>query len=135
MKKNDFYRKAHLVAAAIRILEHRESAPASIEGLSHLLLFSPEEILRLCRRMADMDIIQIMEKAGDLRIFLKDHLKIEDIPVAAESSTMASELMKFMQSRENQQKKIDALAAEQAEKKKKRNQELEQKLKDVLKKK
>ncbi len=135
MKKDDFYSKAHLVVAAIRILEYRDAAPASIDAINSLLMFSSEETLRLCRRMADLDIIQILEKAGDIRIFIKDHLKIEDISASAEPDSMASELMKFMQSRENQQKKIEALAAEQAEKKKKRHEELEQKLKNVLNKK
>jgi len=133
MKKNDFYTKAHLIVAAIRVHEHTHAGPPAIEDVCHTLSISLEEGNRLCLKLEDMDILDILEKTGEARLFVKNHLKIEEISVQEEQHTIQAELEEFKKSREEHIKKIKSIQSEQAEKKRKLHEELEQKLKKSLK--
>lgn len=134
MEKNNFYTKAHLIVAAIRIHEHTHAGPPAIEDICRTLSISLEEGNRLCLKLKDMGIIDILEKTGEARIFVKDHLKIEEIPVQEPQPNIQAELEKFKKSKEAHIKKIKSIQSEQAEKKRKLHEELEQKLKNSLKK-
>jgi len=134
MVNNTFYENTHLIVAAIRIIEHTHGTPPTIVQICQTLNFSLEKGNQLCRKLGALDIIEIMDAAGDTRIFIKDHLKIEEIQDQPEPIDMESELLKFKKSQKKHQKKIDTIKAEQAEKKKKLHSELEEKLKKVLKK-
>jgi hypothetical protein len=65
---------------------------------------------------------------------VKDHRKIEQISDQPEESRLEAELRKFKQARQAQGVDLDSVKTEQADKKKKLHQELEQKLKNNLKK-
>ena len=134
MKKNDFYTKAHLIVAAIRIHEHTHAGPPAIEDICRSLSISLEEGNRLCLKLEDMEIVDILEKTGEARLFVKDHIKIEEIPVYQEQNNIQADLEKFKKSREENIKKIKSIQSEYADKKKKLHEELEQKLKNSLKK-
>ena len=134
MKKNNLYTLAHLVVAAIRIHEHKHSGPPTIENICETLSISLEEGNRLCLKLSEMQIIEALEKPGGTRLFVKDHLAIEEIPNHPETNNLQSELDQFKKSRETQIKKIKSFQSEQAEKKKKLHEELEQKLKNIIKK-
>jgi hypothetical protein len=128
------YEYAHLVVSAIRVLEHRLSAPPALEDVSELLGVSIEETNRLCRKFRDLEVIEMMEKSDSTRLFVKDHRKIEQISDQPEESRLEAELRKFKQARQAQGVDLDSVKTEQADKKKKLHQELEQKLKNNLKK-
>jgi len=134
MNQKNFYINAHLIVAAIRILEYQNGKPPTMDDISRTLNISIEECNQLCRKLNELHIVELIEKTGDIRAFIKDHLKIEEIPKQPEQPGIESELLKFKQSRKEHLKKIDAIKAEQAEKKKKLHAELEEKLKNVLKK-
>ena len=134
MGKNNFYTKAHLIVAAIRLHEHTHSGPPAIEDICRTLSISLEEGNRLCLKLTDLNIIDILKKTGDARIFIKDHLKIEEIPFQEAQPNILDELEKFKKSKKVQIEKIKSIQSEQAEKKKKLHEELEQKLKNSLKK-
>ena len=134
MKKNNFYIKAHLVVAAIRLHEHTHAGPPAIEDICRTLSISLEEGNRLCLKLSDLNIIDILEKTGEARIFVKDHLKIEEIPFQEAKPNISAELEKFKKSKEAHIKKIKSIQSGQAEKKRKLHEELEQKLKNSLKK-
>ena len=133
MEVKNYYTKAHLIISAVRILEYKDASPPTIENICNLLSFSLEEGYRLCRKLKNLQAIDMIEKSDEVRIFITDHKKLEDIESQDEISTMESELMKFKQSKEEQKKKIETFQAEQAEKKKKLHEELEKKLKKELK--
>jgi F0F1-type ATP synthase alpha subunit len=133
MDPKKFYTQAHLFVAAIRIIEHKESSPPSLEKICSLLSISLEEGSRLYRKLNELQIIDIVEKADESRIFIADHKKLEDIPVQDDVSSFESELLKFKMTKEAQKKKIESIQAEQAERKKKLHEELEKKLKKDLK--
>ncbi len=134
MAQKSLYEYAHLIVSAIRILEYRMSAPPSMEDVSGMLEASIEETNRLCRKFKEFDIIEILDRAGTTRLFVKDHLKIEDLPRESEESRLEAELKKFKQARESQRVDLKSVKSEQAEKKKKLHEELEKKLKENFKK-
>lgn len=134
MKKTNLYDMAHLVVSAIRIHEHQHSVPPTTEDLCIMLAISPEEGSRLCHKLSDYEIIEALQKPGGTRLFIKDHLKIEDIPAQPENVNLQSELDQFKKAREAQMAKIKSIQTEQAEKKKKLHEELEKKLKTIKKK-
>ena len=76
----DLYASAHLVVAAIRIIEHQNASPSSFEELCKVLTFSLEQGHYLCRKLAEMEIISIIEGAYGTKLYIKDHLKLEEIP-------------------------------------------------------
>lgn len=133
MKKNNLYTLAHLVIAAIRIHEHKHSGPPTIENICDALLISLEEGNRLSHKLSAMQIIEALDKPGGTRLFVKNHLLIEDIPDQPEINNLQSELDQFKESRKEQINKIKSIQTEQAEKKKKLQEELDQKLKSILK--
>ncbi|MBS3757622.1 MAG: hypothetical protein KGY61_03065 [Desulfobacterales bacterium] len=134
MAEKSLYEYAHLVVSAIRVLEYKMSAPPALEDVSEMLETSVEEANRLCRKLKASEIIELLDKAGSTRLFVKDHLKIEELPKASEQSRLASELEKFKQARQSQKVALDSVKTEQSEKKKKLHEELEKKLKEGLKK-
>ena len=78
--KNDFYSQAHLMVAAIRVFEHINSRPPTIEDLCQTINFSIEKGNFICRKLEELDIIEAVEGSYGTRLFVRDHLKIEDIP-------------------------------------------------------
>jgi len=133
MKNNNLYTLAHLVVSAIRIHEHKHSGPPTIENICEALSISLEEGNRLNIKLSGMQIIQALEKPGGTRLFVKNHLLIEDIPDQQEVNNLQSELDQFQESRKEQIKKIKTIQSDQVQKKKKLQEELDQKLKSILK--
>ena len=130
MKEIDLYTKAHLVVAAIRILERQESVSSSIEKVCQMTSFSLEHGNLICKKLGEMGIIEIVEGSYGTRLFVKNHLKIEEIPRGAGKSKLEEELKKFQSSKKGLSKKIELFQAEQAEKQKNLFAKLEKKLKN-----
>jgi hypothetical protein len=130
MKEIDLYTKAHLVVAAIRILERQANVSSSIEKVCRMISFSLEHGNLICKKLGEMGIIEIVEVAYGTRLFIKDHLKIEEIPRGAGESKLEEELKKFQSSKKDLSKKIELFQTEQAEKQKNLFAQLEKKLKN-----
>ncbi len=130
MKEIDLYTKAHLVVAAIRILERQESVSSSIEKVCQMTSFSLEHGNLICKKLGEMGIIEIVEVAYGTRLFIKDHLKIEEIPRGTGESKLEEELKKFQSSKKGLSKKIELFQAKQSEKQKNLFAQLEKKLKN-----
>jgi len=130
MKEIDLYTKAHLVVAAIRILERQADASSSIEKVCQMISFSLEHGNLICKKLDEMGIIAIVKGAYGTRLFIKNHLKIEEIPRGAGESKLEEELKKFQSSKKGLSKKIELFQAKQTEKQKNLFAELEKKLKN-----
>ena len=135
MEGSNFYHKAHLVVAAIRILEHQQHAPPSLENICEALAVSLEQGNLLCRKLKEMAVIDMVEGAYGIRLFIKNHLKLEEIERDAPESKLSEELEKFRNARKDHTKKIESLQAAQAEKKRSLMADLEKELKKKLRKK
>ena len=133
--KKDFYSQAHLIVAAIRVFEHKNSRPPTIGDLCQTIDFSIEKGNFICRKLEELDIVEAVEGSYGARLFVRDHLKIEDIPRGESESNFEEELKKFQDNRKALSQKIETFQAEQKQKKKDLFAEMEKKLKSELEKK
>ena len=117
------------MVAAIRVLTHQKSTPPSIDTVCQTLSFSLEHGNFICNKLAETEVLEIVEGAYGTRLFIKDHLKIEDIPKGDKVTSLEDDLKKFQDSRKDFTKKIESFQAKQAEKQKNLFAELEKKLK------
>jgi len=129
MQETDFYGSAHLFVAAIRILEHQNATPQSIDDVCRMLSFSPEQGNYICRKLKELDILEVVESAFGDKLYIHNHLKIEDIPKGKQVSRLEEELKNFQRSKNEISSKIESIKSEQAEKKKSLFEELEKNLK------
>lgn len=135
MEHSNLYLDAHLVVAAIRILEHRNPASPSIGNICEFLSFSLEQGNYICRKLDETGVIEIVEGAFGTRLFLRNHLALEEIPKNIKTSSMDEELRKFKDSRKELDQKVASIKAEQDEKQKNLFAKLEGQLKKHLEKK
>jgi hypothetical protein len=132
MQQNDFYSNAHLVVAAIRIIEHQKSSEPTVDTICRFLSFSPEQGNFICRQLREMDILDCIESAYGIRFFIKNHLKLEEIPRGEQDTRLEKELAKFQSHREDIDQKVKTFQSEQAQKQKDLFAELGEKLKNKL---
>ncbi len=135
MKNEDLYSRAHVFVAGIRIFEHLHSKQPSVEELCVLLKLSAEQGHYICKKLTARGVIEQIESGYGTRLFIKDHLKIEDIPSGQPESSLVDELREFQKSKMEFSKKVESLQAEQTQKKRSMFAELEKKLKKELEKK
>jgi len=129
MQNSDLYSNAHLVVAAIRIFTHKNSKHPSMNEICKTLSFSLEQGNLICKKLKDLGIIDVVEGAFENHLFIKDHLKIEEIPRDKKEDKFEDALKKFKDSKKDFSKKIESFQAKQAEKQKALFAELEEKLK------
>ena len=129
MHNPDLYTNAHLVVAAIRIFTHKNSKQPSMAEICKTLSFSLEQGNLICKKLKDLGIIDVVEGAFENHLFIKNHLKIEDIPTDKKEDKLEEALKKFKDSKKDFSKKIESFQAKQAEKQKALFAELEEKLK------
>ena len=132
MKPDNLYSNAHLFVAAIRVCEHQKSAPPSIGDICRLTSFSLERGNFICKQLKEMDIIEAVEGPYGMRLSVKNHIKIEDIPQEEQESALEGELAKFKETQKSFANKIESFTAKQKEKKKSLFDEVEKKLKKEL---
>ena len=89
----------------------------------------------LSRKLKEMEIIDVVEGSYGNRLFIRDFLKIEEIPRGDDESKLEEELKKFKESQKGLLQKIESIQTQQAEKKKNLFAEMEKKLKQELNKK
>ena len=131
-KSKDLYTLAHLFVAAIRVKEHQMNTPPTINDISQLLDLSIERANYIGRKLKEFGVIDSVEGSYGDRVFVRDHLKIEEIPREADGAKLEAELEKFKESQKAISQKIETLQAKQAQKKKDLFAEMEKKLKQEL---
>ena len=132
MDSKNPYNESHLFVAAIRILEHQNSAPPALAQISEALKISSEQAGLISRRLKEAGIIAQVEGAFDDRWVVADHLKLEEIPREVESSELDDALKKFQAERNKIAQKVESIKEQQALKKKELFAGLEKKLKKDL---
>ena len=135
MKIENLYTNAHTFVAGIRVCENRDRAQPSIEDVCQLLDFSLEQGNFICKKLIDFGVIEMIEGAFGTRLFIKDHLKMEEIPNKEEASNLEEEVKKFQDSKKEFTQKIESIQAAQAEKKKNLFADVEKKFKEQIEKK
>lgn len=131
-KNKNLYTTAHLFVSAIRVWEYQNDTPPALEEISHMLAMSIERSNYICRKLEEMGIVDNVEGSFGNRLFIRDHLKIEEIPREEDKNKLAEELKKFQESQKGLSQKIESIQAKQAQKKKDLFAEMEKKLKQEL---
>ena len=131
--EHDFYQEAHLFVTAVRILAYqRKNTPPTVEEICRLLSFSSEWGGMMCRRLQKLGVIDIITDSFQIRVFVADHRKLEEIPRhEKEAATgFGRDLEKFQEEKKNLTGKVEAIQAELTKKKKGLFADLEKKLKE-----
>ena len=131
-KQEDFYSQAHLMVAAIRVFGHNNSRPPTIDDLCRMINFSIEKGNFICRKLEEINVIEAVEGTYGTRLFVRDHLNIEDIPRGEADNNFEDELKKFQESQKAISQKVESFQAKQKQKKKDLFAEMEKKLKKEL---
>lgn len=132
---HSLYDSAHLFVAAVRFLTYREQSPPALAQICQALGLSQERGGFLCRRLADLGAIERVEGAYGDRLFVRDHLKLEDLPREAAPDRLQDELHRFQEAQKGLTSKVENIRAEQARKKKDLFSEMEKKLRQAIEKK
>lgn len=131
-KSKDLYTTAHLFVSAIRVYEHQMNTPPTIQDIAQILAMSMERSSYICRKLEERGIVDNVEGSYGNRLFVRDHLKIEEIPREADGTKLEAELKKFKDSQKARSQKIEDIQAKQTQKKKDLFAEMEKKLKQEL---
>ena len=131
-KSQDLYATAHLFVSAIRVCEYQMSAPPTIDDIAKMLAMSIERCRYVSRKLLELGVIDSVEGSFGDRLFVNDHLKIEEIPRDADGTQFEEELQKFKESQKALSEKIETIQAKQAQKKRDLFAEMEKKLKQEL---
>lgn len=135
MESIKYYANAHLFVSAIRILTHQKSSPPLIEDVCAMLSFSLEQGHFICKKLESMGIVEVVAGGYGNRLFVKDHLAIENLPKEGQESRLQEALKEFQTSRTGYQEKVASIKADQEKKKQDLFADLEKKLKKDLQKK
>ncbi len=135
MQPTDLYTTAHLFVAAVRVLDHRDGAPPSLEAVCRLLDYSDEKGSYLLNRLKDPGIVAVVKSGFNDRLVVANHLAIEDLPRTTEESRLEQELKRFKQGKDVMQEKVASIKAQQNQKKQDLFAEIEKKLKQKMEKK
>lgn len=129
------YEQGHLFVAALRVFLHKNRRPPSVQDISQMLDISTEMGHYLCNRLARLEVLEVVEGAFEERIYLKDHLRLEELPKEEKVSNFEEEVQRLKEEREKRRLEIEKLQAAQGGKKKELFSDLERQLKEGLKKK
>lgn len=129
MKSSSIYYNAQIIAAAIRLIDHKNSTPPGIDEICVLTGFSAEHSGFICKKMIDVGAISSVDTPDGPRYFIDNHLRLEDLPKEEASDKMNEEIQKFKSRKDDLSKKVE----EFQEKQKKKQQELFAKLNSELK--
>jgi DNA-binding MarR family transcriptional regulator len=122
--------EAHIVVAAVRVLAHKSGRPAAIEEIAELLGWSKELTGHLVRALEARGIVRTIKSPFDVRVEVKDHLKIEELPVEDQGPGLQDEVEEFHERFKKKQEQLQNLfdAGEHEKKKKERLAGLDQEL-------
>ena len=133
--KVSLYDSAHLFIAAVRVLTHKEQSPPDIDQVCDMLGVSKERGGFICRRLEEIGALEAVPGAYGLRLFVRDHLKLEDIPKEEAPDRLEDELSRFKAEQQKTASRIATLQADQKKKKKNLFEEMEKKLRAEIEKK
>ncbi len=131
-KPKDLYTEAHLTVAAIRVLEHRQDTPPSIEAVGELLSYSTEHANLICKKLSQAGVLKIAQGPFGTRLFIQDHQLLETLPKEETGDALKDALEAFQASRKDYDSRIESIKAKQAQKQKDLFAQLDQKLKGDL---
>ncbi|MBD3236838.1 MAG: hypothetical protein GF330_09050 [Candidatus Eisenbacteria bacterium] len=101
--------RAHLLLAAIRVAAHRQGRPPTPAQAAELLDWTVEETLALLRGLGDGGIVQLHETPFEVRVEIRDHLRVEELPAEAEKAELQGEVDDFKRRSQKRREEIDRM--------------------------
>lgn len=101
--------QAHLAVAAIRVLQHQEQRPPTVEEIATLLRFSKEYTGHLVRALDAAGVVQIVKSAFDQRVEVRDHHQIDALPAEDSGPGFKDEVDAFHRKFEEKQRQLQNL--------------------------
>jgi DNA-binding Lrp family transcriptional regulator len=126
------YQEGHLFVAALRVLEHRNTAPPTLAQIAELLKISMEQTGLISRRLQEAGIIRVVEGAFDDRWGIDDHQKLEALSQEMEINQLDEALKQFKAEKNKIALRVESIKEQQAKKQKDLFSEIEKKLKKDL---
>lgn len=128
----NLYSDGHLFIAAVRVWEHLNGNAPKLEDICQFLGMSLERAGYILRRLCELEIVEVVHGSYGGRVFIRNHVNLEDVPQDPVENKLDAELKKFQDHQKQFSEKIDLMRAEQAEKKKSLFADMEKKLKAEL---
>ncbi|MCW7752890.1 hypothetical protein OOT00_02710 [Desulfobotulus sp. H1] len=123
------YERAHLLAAAIRIASHqKKGSPPGLVEICELLEISGEEALFFIKKLESSGILETVNQAGCLRLFIRDMQPIETLPRQEQEPQMNAAIEAFQSRRQNRNMEIESFRKKQEEKQKALFEQLNRKI-------
>lgn len=134
-KKTELYYQAHLFVAAIRVYEYLNSRPPSVDDACRVINFSVEQGHFISRKLQECGIIKAVEGSYGTKLFVHNHLNIEELPRGESDSRLEDDLKKFQDTQKEFSRKLETFQTQQKQKQRDLFAEMEKKLKEELEKK
>ncbi len=134
MDKSSLYHTAHLIVAAVRVLDHQKGVPPSVTEVSRTLSLSAEEVHAACNMLEKKGVLQIVESAAGQRLYVSDPKPLEKLPREKQRSDMEKELKRFASEKKAQMTRLASRATSEVKRRKDLFADLDAKLKKRLKK-
>ena len=134
--KMSLYEEAHLLVAAIRILELKKNTSPSLKDISELLGVNIDRVTRIANDLKPLDIVRMVDGPFEsVNLVIQDHTKIEELSRTVRESNMEDEIRKFKEKSKNvYEDRVKAFKEENQKKEKALFEALQKKLKEEVKK-
>jgi len=126
------YEQGHVVVAAVRLFSHREGKMPTARDIAELTGLQMDLTLFLCNRLLKLGVLKMIKGAFDDRYHIGDHIALEALPKSVDHEAMVKEVEKFKADSVQKKKKLENMftSGELDQKKKDRQRQLEDRLKD-----
>ena len=129
MDRYSLYYKAHLIVAAIRLVDHQKGVPPSIVEIGQATGYSIEEIQSICNNLKEKNILTMVLAGAVERIYIKNPTPIEELPRIKQGPDMEKEVAKFAEKQRVKLAEISVKAKSEKQRKKDLFAALEKQLK------
>jgi hypothetical protein len=114
------YEDGHLIVAAVRVLSHKADKPPTPEGIADLLGLAPDFVRNLVVVLGEEGILKVVENPFEIRVEVKNHAKLEDLPRESQGPSIQDELDEFVKRKRKEVEDTGKMfAIDEMEKKKK----------------
>lgn len=128
----NLYQKGHILLAAIRIFEFENEYAPDIDDLLAFLAVNRENLEHVIRRLEAQGVITEAGSAGARRLFINDHLKLEELKDADKGPSLEDEVARFKEEQNKIGAKVIKMQQEQKVHKQDKFAEMEKKLKEEI---
>lgn len=103
------YEDAHLIVAAVRVLQHREGGAPTPASITDLLGLASEKVHVLVHQLRERGVLYAYENPFELRLEVKDVALLESLPHAGSEPEIKGELDEFHEREREKKAEMDRM--------------------------